>query len=52
MDAIRIQDAETVAEIKAMVEKLACKIGTVIDPETRDGLEDATDAMLAAVAAE
>ncbi len=48
MDAIRIQDAETVEEIRAIVERLARKVETIIDPKTRDGLEDATDVLLAA----
>ncbi len=43
-------DIETVAEIRAMVERLARKVGTIVDPEVRDGLEDATDVLLAAVA--
>ncbi len=50
MDEIRIQDAETVEEIGAMVERLARKIESVVDPEVRDGLEDAAGAMLRAVA--
>ncbi len=50
MDAIRIQDAETVEEIRVMIERLARKVETIIDPEVRDGLEDATDVLLAAVA--
>ncbi len=51
MDAIRIQDAETVEEIRAMVERLARKVSTIVDPAVRDGLEDATDVLLAATSA-
>ncbi len=50
MDEIRIQDAETIEEIRTMVDRLARKIDTVIDPDVRDGLEYATDVLLAAVA--
>lgn len=49
MDTIRIQDTQTVEEIRTMVERLARKVETIIDPETRDGIEEATDLMLAAV---
>lgn len=49
VDAIRIQDAETLEEIRAMVERLARKVESIVDPETRDGLEDATDVLLAAM---
>lgn len=37
MDAIRIQDTQTVEEIREMVERLARKVETIIDPDTRDG---------------
>lgn len=57
MDSTRIQDtntqqmdAETVEKIRAMVKRLSRKVESIIDPETRDGLEDATGIMLAAVA--
>ncbi len=50
MDAMRIQDSQTVQEIRAMVERLACKVETIVDPEIRDGLEDAADMMLSAIA--
>ena len=50
MDAIRIQDEQTVEEIREMVERLARKVSTVIDPTVRDELEDATDVLLTAVA--
>ncbi len=49
MDAMRIQDAETVQEIRAMVERLARKVDSIIDPDTRDGLEEATGVLLAVV---
>ncbi len=49
MDANRIQDAATVAEIQDLVERLARKIQTIIDPAIRDGLEDATDVLLEAM---
>ncbi len=42
-------DIETVAEIGVMVERMARKIESVIDPEVRDGLEDAAGTMLRAV---
>lgn len=49
MDAIRIQDTETVEEIRLMVERMVRKIETIVDPETRDGLEDATGVLLEAM---
>ncbi len=50
MDEISVvQDCETVEEIRAMAEKLARKVETIINPETRDELEDATDVLLAAM---
>lgn len=49
MDAISIQDTQTVEEIREMVERLSRKVDSIIDPDVRDGIEDATDIMLAAV---
>ena len=51
MDWVSVQDRETVEEIREIAEGLARKIDAVIDPDTRDGLEDARDMLLAALVA-